>query len=75
MTALPSVHETFVVLIELARIECTFTVPAQRLDTGTPSAIEAGGHSAAAQARMRSRRRMARDLSPSATAQTHPLSS
>jgi hypothetical protein len=75
MTALPSVHETLVVLIELARIECTSTVPVQRSDTGTPAAIEAGAHSAAAQARTRSRGRMAPDLSPSATAQTHPLSS
>ena len=36
MTVLPAVHETFVVLIERARTECTFTEPSQRLATGTP---------------------------------------
>ena len=51
MSALPAVHETFVVLMEPARTECTLTEPVQRLATGTPSAIEAGAHSAAAQAK------------------------
>jgi hypothetical protein len=75
MSALPAEHETFVVRIERARTECTFTEPEQRLATGTPWAIEGGAHSAAEQARARSRRRIAPDLSPSASAQTHPLSS
>jgi hypothetical protein len=72
---LPAVQETFVVRIELARTESTLTEPEQRLATGTPRAIEAGAHSAAAQATARSRRRTDLHLSPSASAQTHPLSS
>ena len=75
MTALPAVHETFVTLIDPARTESTLTEPVQRLDTGTPAAIEAGAQSAAAQITARSRRRMAPPLSRSASPQTHPLSS
>ena len=68
---LAAVHETFVVLIEPARTECTFTEPEQRLATGTPWASEAGAHSAAAQAMARSRRRIGPHLSRAAGAQTH----
>jgi hypothetical protein len=56
------VHETLVVRIELARTDVaptfTSTEPAQRVATGTPAAIEDGAHSATAQPRARSRRRM-----------------
>jgi hypothetical protein len=62
ITALPTVHETFAVLIELARTDVPFTftvtVPAQRVATGTPAVVEDGAQSAAAQPSARSRRRM-----------------
>jgi hypothetical protein len=66
ITSLPTVHETFVVLIELALMNVPFTfattLPAQRVAAGTPTAwpalVEDGAHSAIAQATARSRGRM-----------------
>ena len=66
MSALPTVHETLVVLIELARTRfpatVTVTVPAQRLSVRTPASCPAvvadGAQRATAQTTARAKRRM-----------------
>ena len=66
ITALPTAHETVVVLIEPARTSVpatvTVTVPAHRFDTGTPRAwtalVDAGAQSATAHASASSRGRV-----------------